>query len=327
MKRIAWIDILKLFGMISIYYWHLCEGTGRGYQFILLYHVPLFFFLSGCTESLSKDVGFLQYAGKKVKGILLPFYFFAILSMFLVIVVERCGLPLIGLMVKQILLGGIRNRIFAYSLWFLTCLFSMSLLFFWIKQWKKKSRILLSGVVLFILAARFLPYKPNMIPLLPYNVDCALYYILYYCIGYCAFPYLQKFLDEKGRKRNSILAVSGGLCAVYAICLFFGKNALFFLEKIPVVRLFSPVITALLLIWLFLVAAFVLQPCLILQKMGAETLYMCGNEFIIKTLATIAFSALGIGMEWRTPFGDMVYVIVLLVLVHVVLVPLEKPLL
>ena len=187
MKRIAWIDVLKFIGIISIYFWHLGEGLGRSYEFILLYHVPLFFFVSGCTESLQKQTTFQEYLKKKVKMILVPFFLFALLSVAVVILYEKCNMELIKLMLKQIAFGGIRNRIFAYSLWFLTCLFVMSLLFQLIKCLKKRSLIFGAGIILYIFAARLMPYKPNMVPLLPYNADCALYYIVYYCTGYCIF--------------------------------------------------------------------------------------------------------------------------------------------
>lgn len=326
MKRIAWIDVLKFFGIAVIYYWHLCEGGGSWYWFLLRYHVPLFFFLSGCTEALSEPVSFSVYAKKKTRTILLPFFFFALLSMGLVIVYERCDFTLILLMLKQIAYGGIRNRIFAYSLWFLTCLYVMSLLFWVIRRLQNRALIFGAGLCLFVLAARFLPYKPNMVPVFPYNADCALYYLFYYCTGYCVFPALQRFLETEGKKRNITLAVSGGVCALYGLCLFWGKDWLGFLEGIPMVRIFHPVIVAAVLIWLHLTAAFLVQKSRILQSLGRETLYLCGNEFIIKTLAVWACSLCGIGMNWRTPVTDWGYVLLLLILVHFLLVPWQKKL-
>lgn len=326
MKRIGWIDVLKFLGIFAIYYWHLCEGEGRGYQFILWYHVPLFFFLSGCTQAMSCPVSFGEHVKKKTKTILLPFFFFALLSMLLVILYERCDLSLIMLMLKQIALGGIRNRIFAYSLWFLTCLYVMSLLFWFIRKLEKRVLILGVGVAFYVFAARFMPYKPNMVPLLPYNADCALYYLIYYCIGYCVFPKLQDFLAKERKKKAWILGAAGVICTAYAAGLFWGKDLLFFVEKIPVVRIFHPLFVAMLLIGANLLLAFLLQNRKLIQKLGTETLYLCGNEFIIKTLVAALCSFTGIGMEWRTPAVDLVYVFVLLCLVHFLFVPWQKKL-
>ena len=324
MKRIAWIDVLKFLGIVSIYFWHLGEGMGRSYEFILLYHVPLFFFVSGCTEALQKQSTLKEYVKKKVKMILVPFFFFSLVSMLVVIIYERCNFELVKLMVKQIVYGGIRNQIFAYSLWFLTCLFVMSLLFQLIKCLKKRSLIFAAGILLYVFAARIMPYKPNMVPIVPYNADCALYYIVYYCIGYCVFPKLQEFLEKEDKKRNVVIGVTGVICGAYAICLFLGLDWLAVLEKIPVVRIFYSLITALLLISLNIIVAWLLKKCSFLQKIGEETLYLCGSEFLIKTLAIVAFSFLGIGVNFTNPIIGFVYVLGLLLIVHFLLVPFEK---
>lgn len=326
MKRIAWIDVLKLLGIAAIYFWHLGEGIGRSYEFILLYHVPLFFFVSGCTESLQKQIPFLKYLKKKAQMVLVPFFLFAFLSMLVVIFYEKGNVNLIKLMLRQIVLGGIRNQIFAYSLWFLTCLFVMSLLFQLIKRLKKRSLIFTVGMLLYLFTARFMPYKPNMAPILPYNADCALYYMIYYCAGYCIFPKLQEFLEKREKKYQVIVGSAGLLCGVYAVCLFFGKDLLFFISYIPVVRIFQPFVTAMLLIAVNLAAALALQKCCFLQKLGRETLYLCGSEFLVKTLAVWGASFGKRSLEITSPVGGIVYVTVLLLLVHFLLVPAEKKL-
>ena len=330
MKRIEWVDVLKFLGIFIIYFWHLGEDMGKSYQFILLFHVPLFFFLSGCMESVQKETGFPAYLWRKVKTILLPFFFFAILSMLLVIVYEQCGLSLIGLMIRQILLGGIRNRIFAYSLWFLTCLFVMSVLFQLIKKLKKRSLILGIGVMLYVIAARFMPYKPNMVPMLPYNVDCALYYMIYYCTGYCIFPRLQEFLQSSGEKkkiRNIVLTIAGVAGGVYAAGLFWGKDVFSVFMKVPVLRIFYPYLVAMILILWNVVLAFCLQKSRVMQQLGRESLYLCGNEFLVKTLVTIAASFWGIRVPTQNPAAGIVYVIILLQITHFMLIPIERPVL
>ncbi|MBQ6886407.1 MAG: acyltransferase family protein [Lachnospiraceae bacterium] len=324
MKRIAWIDVLKFLGIVSIYFWHLGEGLGRSYEFILRYHVPLFFFISGCTEALQKQTSFVDYAKKKVKMVLVPFFFFAVISMFLVIIYEKCNIELIKLMLKQIVYGGLRNQIFAYSLWFLTCLFVMSILFQLIKCLKKRSLIFIAGIILYVFAARFMPYKPNMVPMIPYNADCALYYLVYYCTGYCVFPKLQEFLQKEGKKKSIVVAGTGVAGGIYAGFLFVGMDLLSVLEKIPVVRIMHPFVTAILLIWVNLVVALLLQKWRFLQKIGEETLYLCGSEFLIKTLAIGGLSFLGIGIDFTNPIIGMGYVLILLLLVHFLLVPVEK---
>lgn len=324
MKRITWIDVLKFLGIGSIYFWHLGESIGNSYSVILLYHVPLFFFVSGCMESLQSETSFGTYLKKKARAVLVPFFIFAFLSMAVVICYEGFQFPLVKLMLKQIAYGGIRNRIFAYSLWFLTCLFVVSVLFQIIKKLKSRVFIFTAGIVLYIIAARYMPYKPNMVPIIPYNADCALYYMVYYCTGYCVFPCLKNFFEQKGKRRDRCLIVTGVLSGGYAIALFCGKDFLFFLEKIPVVRIFYPFMAAVVLIWLNIEAAYLLRNNAYMQKLGRETLYLCGNEFIIKTLAVSVLSLMGISVENGGALFGIVYVFILLGAVHFIVVPLQK---
>ena len=197
-----------------------------------------------------------------------------------------------------------------------------------IKKLEKPVFILGVGIVLYVITARFLPYKPNLFPLLPYNADCALYYMIYYCTGYCVFPKLQDFLQcgqEKKRKRNIVLAVAGIAGGSYAVCLFFGKDMLAPVLKLPVLRIFHPYLSAMILICVSAVLAFCLQKSRMLQCLGRESLYLCGNEFIIKTIVTIAASFLGVSVPSANPFSGVLYVVILLLLTHFVLIPLEKP--
>ena len=75
-ERIYWIDTLKFFGILAIYLFHLGEAGGRSYTFGSIYRVPLFFFIAGSLESLSKDNSPLpQYIFKRFKALMVPYFF------------------------------------------------------------------------------------------------------------------------------------------------------------------------------------------------------------------------------------------------------------
>ena len=71
-ERIKWINMAKFFGIFAIYVGHFGAAAGNAYDFVFAFHVPLFFFLSGCTERLSSEKNLGKYLMKKVKTILLP---------------------------------------------------------------------------------------------------------------------------------------------------------------------------------------------------------------------------------------------------------------
>lgn len=54
-KRIEYLDVAKALGIFSIYVLHFGSDGGYGYLFAF-YSVALFFFISGCSESMSRQI-------------------------------------------------------------------------------------------------------------------------------------------------------------------------------------------------------------------------------------------------------------------------------
>lgn len=77
--RKDYIDVLKFLGIFAIYLGHCGESAGRFYPFVFSYHVPLFFFVSGCMEHCSADRSFVGRIVRKIKTLLLPWMVFALL--------------------------------------------------------------------------------------------------------------------------------------------------------------------------------------------------------------------------------------------------------
>ena len=62
-----------------------------------------------------------------------------------------------------------------------------------------------------------------------------------------------------------------------------------------------------------------------LKKIGRNTLYLCGNEYLIKILVPMVLSTFGLTVALTSPVQIYIYTFILLVVVNKVLVPLEKP--
>lgn len=71
-KRILWIDYAK-----SICIYLVLLGHAHAFQpvtdFIYTFHMPLFFFLSGCLFSFEKHPNFKEFAIKRFKGLMVPY--------------------------------------------------------------------------------------------------------------------------------------------------------------------------------------------------------------------------------------------------------------
>ena len=64
-NRIEWIDICKYLGILAIYIGHFGTDAGSAFKFVFTYHVPLFFFLSGCMDTYDKENNYFKYVWKK----------------------------------------------------------------------------------------------------------------------------------------------------------------------------------------------------------------------------------------------------------------------
>lgn len=326
-ERIDWVDVLKFLGIFAIYLWHLGEITGNSYPFIMSYHVPLFFFISGCMESRNKNTSPADNLIKKARACLVPFFFFSFLSLAVTVLYEDCEWISIKIFLKEIAAGGVRNHIFAYQLWFFTCLFVVGAAFQFIKKIRSKGLILLCCLAVHIISQKALGFRPNLEPRLWYNVDSAMYFLIYYAAGYACFPYLQAFLENKNRIRDGFLLGTGLTAFLYAGGLYFGRDAVDSLNILPGAWMLLPVVKALLLIWMNVVLAYVFREIVWFRRLGAQTLYLCGNEFIIKALLPEFLAILGLNVHLDRPLSAFVYTAVLLWAVYRLLLPLEKPVL
>ena len=201
--RYEWIDVAKALGIWLIYIGHITNVIPIVWRF----HVPLFFFLSGCTEALQKERRFIPYFLNKCKRLLLPWLIFNILSLVIHILLTGCGIREVMVYGYQILKGTTRNTGVAGALWFFTCLFVIQNLFFFIQKLRYRPLMLAVATLICFVAGLYFDHNQ---PFAPYNVDSALHYIFYYAAGFAAFPLLRRVLSSN---KGKLLFVSVGLLA------------------------------------------------------------------------------------------------------------------
>lgn len=326
-KRIKWIDTAKFLGIFAIYLGHFGEVAGRSLTFVYQYHVPLFFFLSGCMNSYDKEDDIVKFIKKKFKSIMIPFFCFSIFSLIIYAIFNNWDIELIKAQIIIIFRGNIRNTYFAAALWFLSCLFLMEIIFKAFKIFKKKWVIFLLCLILFIVSEVFISPRPIAEPHWIYNLDSTFYYIVFYAIGYIIYPFILKLFKLDTKKKRKYFIVSSIIFTIYAVLVFFDLDYLKkFLTLIPIIRVLTPIFTALLLIGFNLILSRLLSEINLFNLIGSNSLYLCGNEFIIKLITSSLIELVGLKLSLPSPIHVYLYTMFLLIFSIKIIIPAEKKL-
>lgn len=320
-KRVSYLDVLKFFGILFIYAGHYTTNAGMLYEFVFEFHVPLFFFVSGCSETFNKERNALKNIWKKFLGIMVPFYLFALVSVATKVLITGATAGTVLEYLIIIAKGCIRNTFIASSLWFLPCLFVIGVMFELVKKLKYRWLMVLFSLAVYILNASGIVRFPRV-----YNVNFAAQYQLYFVTGYVLFAKIDSLLSGGGRALRITKYVTGGLSFAFTGLLFFKYNLFRLLSDIPVVSWFVPFFTAMTAIWTFLLISYILKDVKLLADMGRETLYYCGNEFLVKRTVNRLISVF-ITININGGMTALIYSFVLLFAEHKCIVPLEAKLL
>lgn len=324
-KRIQWLDAAKFFGIFAVYVAHLGCFLDSPNTFIFNWigtvSVALFFIISGCSENFGKELGFWDYVRKKAGLILIPFFSFGLVSIFIQVLYVKTTLPEFFSMLLMLGMGAVRNHFFAFSLWFLTCLFVMEIIFITLKLLFRNNRwlMLAASAVIYFFACNYLDLsRPSWF----FNADSALIYMLYYTVGYVSFPFVRKLFDSKSLVARVSIAISGIASLIFACFVFAGFRPVFegwfsYGSILPKCYL---LFESLVVTWLYLCFSLLMERFAVFADMGRETLWLCGNEFIVKTLPLM----IGIHLRTYELLPAVLYAIVLVAVAYKLLIPGER---
>ncbi len=293
-KRFYWIDVMKLFAMFFVYTVHY-SGMGRYGLYFFLLLVPCFFFCSGfCCYNHEKD-SIMHFVKLRLQRVVWPYITFCAISLFLRILIMQMSLSEILDWLRRVAHGG-RNMVPVAALWFLPCLFFLSI-FYHILQKLIKNKLLLLGVCFAIsVTVKFIREDP----VAPWGIDMAGRFIIYYAIGDIAHYLFNKY---PAKTWNNIAKTL--LLCITSLCLFISYFGFYYgLGYIPSLmgitqptffmlsaEQFLYILTGM---WSVAVLSMLLQNIPALWKIGSCTLYFCGFEQVIKTLLPLAFAAFGL---------------------------------
>lgn len=186
--RTGWIDICKAVAIYCMVLGHTGTSDNISY-FIHVFHMPVFFMLSGYCFNESKNSDLWELTKKRFKTLLIPYFVFGI-GLFLLwdavlyIMHRNSEIRSIQNLLISILWSNANASAFGVIQWFLPCLFFVEILFAClVKICKGKIFAIGGGIILISVIAYLLP---NFKFRLPWALDCALMAILFYGLGWMA---------------------------------------------------------------------------------------------------------------------------------------------
>lgn len=228
-KRIEWIDTARGIGILLIILGHLPD-LGNIRTWLFSFHLPLFFFLSGYL--FKKDIPFLTFLKKKAKTLLLPY---AVLSLGII-----AYLTVLKVYQKAFSFSYFWHLVLDYivqrrsgTVWFLTCLFLLEILFWFLSKYLKKYFLLAAIAAISIagaLYARFCGF------ILPWNLDVCFAAIPFFYLGYLLRQYPKLLQFVLSNKWKTILVLVACAAINLGFCILNCK-----LGKIEMVDMFGSV--------------------------------------------------------------------------------------
>lgn len=326
-ERVEWVDIARFLGIFTVYLAHYILLAGHAYAIAFRFAMQMFFLISGCMNIYDHENNFFKYTLKKAKTILLPFYGFGLLSIALNSIAFNSDILTIRRDIVVILKGCVRNKdnFYAGALWFFSCLFLMEIIFKLIKYLKFKPIIIAISLGLYVVTQTLIKPNPATEPHMLYNLDSALYYLIFFAIGYCIYPILLEFLKLDTKIKKIIFTVLFLLSAGYTLLVFLEIDILEMLfGNISIVMMFVPIIKALIIILFNILLAKLLCGIKLLVDLGRDTLYLCGNEYVVKSTMLYVIELFGLKLTMTNHLMVYIYVFILLIVNHKVIIPVEK---
>lgn len=210
-ERFTHVDIMKAIGIVLVVVGH-SPGLNPFIKHVIYsFHMPLFFFISGLLLTEAKlALPYRAYLLALWKGLALPYLFFFVLSYLYWLPTHdmaASAVKYVGVSWREPLMGvlvGNGDALFVnVVLWFFTCLFATSLIFFAARKYFSAAFLL---VALNSLGFIFTLLYDRSWPRLPWGLDNAVVAIAFYSAGYFFRGYQKAALDSVSKTGARILA-------------------------------------------------------------------------------------------------------------------------
>ncbi|OZA27614.1 MAG: hypothetical protein B7X93_08785 [Hydrogenophilales bacterium 17-61-9] len=225
MKRLTHVDTMKAIGIVLVVIGHSPGLNPFIKNVIYSFHMPLFFFISGVLLSEQKmSMTYRENLSSLWKGLGIPYLFFFLISYLYWLpthdlsasAARHAGVswwePVVGVVI------GNGDALFVnVVLWFFTCLFTTSLIFFWARKYLSATSLLVAFNLMGLLFT--LVYDPSW-QRLPWGLDNAVVALAFYSTGHFFRRYQDAILEKTPKSMATMLA----LCVMAGVAYVAGIN-------------------------------------------------------------------------------------------------------
>lgn len=212
MRRFAHVDTMKAIGIVLVVVGHSPGLNPYIKNVIYSFHMPLFFFISGLLVSEQKlSMTYRENLSLLWKGLGIPYLFFFLISYLYWLpthemaasAARHAGIrwwePVMGVVI------GNGDALFVnVVLWFFTCLFTTSLIFFWARKYFSATFLLVAFNSMGLLFT--LMYEPSW-QRLPWGLDNAVVALAFYSTGHFFRRYQDAILEKTPKSMAMTLAL------------------------------------------------------------------------------------------------------------------------
>ena len=220
--------------------------------------------------------------------------------------------------------GCIRNTFLAGSLWFLSALFVSEVVFKILRKCSIPAVIVFIALAAYFVSGKIVTGTPEVGLKHFFNWDWALFYLLYFVIGFYSYSAINKLFELDTNKKRLVFSALFIFSTVIAALVFEKK---YFVSRNISIKYISNIVgiaRTLILIAFNLFASRLLCGIKLFSELGRESLFLCGNEVVIKTLFDAFLAVFGLSVGLHNPVVTYIYTFIIIFLCARLLIPFEK---
>lgn len=179
-KRELWIDYAKFISIFLVVLFHTNPHLdGYIFDFLKLLRMPAFFLIAGLLFNIDKWNSFIKFFKHRFERLIIPYFWFSLVFYVLWLLIGRNMVGEVELAInpitpiKEFVLG--KPNVVLAPYWFITCLFTIQILFYLLKKYIKSNGIIIIFSICCYLVLLYFDLKD-----LPWCIDKAFLFLPFY---------------------------------------------------------------------------------------------------------------------------------------------------